>query len=187
MDPHHIKNVLITEEQLHARTKALAQEMRQDCSTPGFVLVGILRGSFMFLADLVRELHWAGAQPRMDFMTLESYGGGTTSGGVPRITKDVHLDMEDSEVVLVDDILDSGRTLTFAKKHLLNKGARSVKTCVLLDKPSRRVANISADHVGFTIEDKFVVGYGLDYDSHYRQLPFISLVTFTPEVATTKK
>lgn len=184
MEPHHIKNVLLSEEALRIRTKELAAEMSQDCSTPGFVLVGILRGSFMFLADLVRELHWAGAKPRMDFMTLESYGGGTSSTGIPRITKDVHLDMQDSEVVLVDDILDSGRTLTFARKHLLNKGARSVKTCVLLDKPSRRIVDISADHVGFTIEDEFVVGYGLDYDSHYRQLPFISRVTFTPEDPT---
>jgi len=117
--------------------------------------------------------------PRIDFITLESYYSGTESSGTVNVAKDLSLDIEGATVILVDDILDTGRTLTFAKRHLLEKGARDVRTCTLLDKPSRRLVPCEADFVGFTIDDHFVVGYGLDYDSYYRDLPYIAKVTFT--------
>ncbi|NCC53763.1 MAG: hypoxanthine phosphoribosyltransferase, partial [Spartobacteria bacterium] len=117
--------------------------------------------------------------PRIDFTTLSSYGGGTESSGAVEIAKDMSVDVNGADVFLVDDILDTGRTLTFARNHAFEKGARSVRTCVLLDKPSRRIVPIEADHVGFEIDDFFVVGYGLDYDSYYRELPYIAKVTFT--------
>lgn len=139
-------------------------------------MIGVLRGSFMFLGDLVRDLYVHELHPRIDFMTLESYGSGMESSGTVQITKDVAVDVAGASILLVDDILDTGRTLTFARNHLLSKGAVEVKTCTLLDKPSRRVIPIEADFVGFEIPDEFVVGYGLDYDSYYRELPYIAKV-----------
>jgi hypoxanthine phosphoribosyltransferase len=143
------------------------------------VMIGILRGSFMFLADLVRDLNGHGYHPRIDFISLESYGSGTESSGEVMVTKDISLDVADADVLLLDDILDTGRTLCFARDRLLERGARTVRTCALLDKPARRVVPVRADYVGFVVEDVFVVGYGLDYDSRYRELPHIAEVTFT--------
>ncbi len=178
LKPHHIRDVLFSAETIAQRVNQLVEEMAVDCQAPDFAMIGILRGSFMFLADLVRGLYARGVHPRIDFMTLESYGSGTESSGVVRITKDVNLDLHDAKVLLVDDILDTGRTLSFACEHLSQKGTRLIKTCALLDKPSRRVVPFKADYTGFTVPDVFVVGYGLDYDSYYRELPYISKVTF---------
>jgi hypoxanthine phosphoribosyltransferase len=133
----------------------------------------------MFLADLVRKLNPREFHPQIDFMTLQSYGSATESSGNVKITKDVSVDLIGQTVLLVDDILDSGRTLNFAVKHMRNKGAKNVYTCCLLNKPARRVVDIKADFVGFDIPDTFVVGYGLDYDSHYRELPYIGEVVFS--------
>ena len=133
----------------------------------------------MFFADLVRELNRDGIHSRIDFTTMESYGKGTESSGAVKLVKEFNLDITGCDVLIVDDILDTGRTLTFAREYMMKKGANSVKTCVLLDKPSRRLVPIEADYVGFVIEDNFVVGYGLDYDSYYRELPYIAKVTFT--------
>ena len=181
MDPHHIRNIKFTDAQIRQRVDELVLEMAEACRSPNLVMIGILRGSFMFLADLVRDLYVHDLHPRIDFITLESYGSGTVSSGAVQITKDISVDIDGADVLLIDDILDTGRTLTFARQHLLDKGARSIKTCSLLDKPSRRVVPIEADYVGFTIEDYFVVGYGLDYDSYYRELPYLAEVTFTPD------
>lgn len=179
MAPHHIRHVLFTREQIQERVRSLVESMADSLRVDNLVMIGILRGSFMFFADLVRELNRHDVHPRIDFTTLESYHGGTTSSGTVRITKDITVDVEGADVVLVDDILDTGRTLSFACGHLANKGARITRTCTLLDKPSRRVVPISADYVGFTVEDVFVVGYGLDYEAYYRELPYIATVTFT--------
>ena len=176
---HHVHTVLHSREAIAARVAEIAARIKAEVTREDFVMVGVLRGSFMFFADLCRALHEAGVHPRIDFMTLESYGKGTTSAGIPRVTKDLSVDISGAQVLVVDDILDTGRTLRFAVQHLRNKGAAEVRTCTLLDKPSRRIANIEADLVGFTVEDRFVVGYGLDYDAHYRELPHIALVTFT--------
>lgn len=178
MDPHHINDIVFTDRQIRARVDAMVLDLARDCRSENLVMIGILRGSFMFLADLVRDFYLHQMHPRIDFITLESYGAGTESSGQVKITKDLSVDVTDADVVLVDDILDSGRTLTFARNHLAQKGARSVKTCTLLDKPSRRAVPIEADYVGFTIDDYFVVGYGLDYDHHYRELPYLAKVTF---------
>ncbi len=180
MDPHHIKDHLLSEVEIKERVESMVKEMADDCrSMEKFVMIGILRGSFMFFADLVRELNRDGIHTRIDFTLMESYGSGTESSGTVKVMKEFKLDVTGCDVLVVDDILDTGRTLTYAKKYMLEKGANSVKTCVLLDKPSRRVVSIEADYVGFEIEDNFVVGYGLDYDSYYRELPYIAKVTFT--------
>lgn len=179
MKPHHVREVLFTAEQIEKRVNELVVQMAAECRMERVAMIGILRGSFMFLADLVRDLYLHDVHPLIDFMTLESYGSGTESSGVVHVTKDINLDVAGADVVLVDDILDTGRTLTFATNHIRARRARSVRTCTLLDKPSRRVAPFKADYVGFEVPDVFVVGYGLDYDSHYRELPYIAKVTFT--------
>ncbi len=179
MRPHHIRDVLFSSAKIQQRVNLLVESMAPDCRAENFAMIGILRGSFVFLADLVRDLYKHDVHPRIDFITLESYYSGTKSTGHVHVAKDISLDVRGSTVLLVDDILDTGRTLSFARKHLLDKGAQEVKTCTLLDKPSRRIVPFVADHVGFTIEDMFVVGYGLDYDGYYRELPHIAKVTFT--------
>lgn len=180
MQPHHIRNILFSEEDIARRIPRLVEEMVSACRSEDFVMIGILRGSFMFLADLVRALYRLEVHPRIDFMTLESYGSGTESSGTVRVTKDITMDVRGAHVLLVDDILDTGRTLSFACRLLREKGAAEVRTCALLDKPARRVVPFEADYIGFPIEDVFVVGYGLDYDSHYRELPYLARVTLLP-------
>lgn len=177
MKPHHIHDVLITPEAIDQRVDELVLDMAKVCRVEGIVMIGILRGSFMFLADLVRDLYRHDVHPKIDFLTLESYGAGTESSGTVKVTKDISVDVAGAEVLLVDDILDTGRTLSFAVDLLRQKGAKRILTCALLDKPERRVIPIEADFVGFTIPDQFVVGYGLDYDSRYRELPYIAKVT----------
>ena len=139
------------------------------------LVVSILKGSFMFAADLMRALHRAGVKPQVEFMHLSSYREGTTSSGQVTILKDVESDVRDRDVLLVDDILESGRTLAFAKDLMSARGAR-VMTCCLLEKPGHRAVGLDADIVGFTCPDLFVVGYGMDVAHSYRQLPFIGVV-----------
>ncbi len=177
MKSHNIQNILFSEQQIRKRVDELVVKMAGDCRSDNFVMIGILRGSFVFLADLVRDLYEHDIHPRIDFMTLESYGRGMVSSGTVRVTKDISVDVGGADILLVDDILDTGRTLTFALQLMKDKGAKSVKSCVLLDKPSRRAVPVKADYAGFTIDDVFVVGYGLDYDSYYRELPYIASVT----------
>jgi len=141
-----------------------------------FLIVGLLKGSFVFIADLMRALDRAGATPMVDFVRLSSYGHGRESSGVVRVIGEAPKDVAGRVVLLVDDIVDTGRSLVFARDMLLDAGAASVKTCALLDKPSRREVEIAADFVGFTVEDVFVVGYGVDDAEKYRHLPFIGKV-----------
>lgn len=181
MEAHHIRDVLYTAEQIQQRVRALVDQMAEECRSESLVMVAILRGSFMFFADLVREVNRHGIHPRIDFTTMESYGSGMESGGTVRVTKEITVDVNGADVLLVDDILDTGRTLSFARDHMLERGAKSVRACVLLDKQSRRVVPVQADYVGFKVDDVFVVGYGLDYDSYYRELPYIAKVTLTDD------
>jgi hypoxanthine phosphoribosyltransferase len=174
----HRLETLIDEAAIDSRVDEMVRDISQACRSDDLVMVGILRGSFMFLADLVRDLYRNDLHPRIDFITLESYGSGTVSSGNVRLTKDLSVDVRNSDVLVVDDILDTGRTLSFARQHLTALGARSVRTCALLDKPARRVVPFAADFVGFTVDDHFVVGYGLDYDNRYRELPYIARVVF---------
>jgi hypoxanthine phosphoribosyltransferase len=169
--PEHV-NVLYDALSLATTNERLAREVRQTLGEE-FLMVGLLKGSFVFMADLVRALHRAGCSPQVDFMTLSSYGTGKESSGQLTIHRDVSDDLSQKPVLLVDDILESGRTLTYARQALLGRGAASVHLCVLLDKPCRRVEPMEAQFVGYTIPDTFVVGYGLDYAGFYRELPFI--------------
>jgi hypoxanthine phosphoribosyltransferase len=181
MRPHHVRDVLFTSEQIQRRVHTLIEEIAGGCAADNLVLLGILRGSFIFLADLVRGFAAYDLHPRIDFITLSSYGSGTESSGTVRITHDTDEDLRGADVVIIDDILDSGRTLAFAKELFLKRGARSVKTCVLLDKQANRAVNMEADYAGFPVDDFFVVGYGLDYDNRYRELPHIANLTFLDE------
>jgi len=181
MRPHHIRKVLFTSERIQQRVQTMIEEIAGTCDAENLVVIGILRGSFIFMADLVRGFAQYNLHPRIDFITLSSYGGGTESSGTVRIGHDTDEDLTGADVVIVDDILDSGRTLAFAKALFLQRGAHSVRTCVLLDKTANRAVDMEADYKGFSIGNTFVVGYGLDYDKRYRELPHIASVTFLEE------
>jgi hypoxanthine phosphoribosyltransferase len=169
-------DVLISEAEVHARVQSLADTIAKDI--PGDVLiVALLRGSFVFAADLIRALHNAGSRPQVDFMTASSYGTGTESSGTITIHKDLTEDVTGRTILLIDDILESGRTLFYARAEIERRGAKAIHIAVLLEKPGKRKVEITADYVGFSIPDKFVVGYGLDYANYYRELPFIGVIT----------
>lgn len=179
MQPHTINRILFTREEIRARIHILIDAIASQSDTDNLVMLGILRGSFIFLADLVRGFEQHQIHPRIDFITLSSYGSGTRSSGTVKITHDTDVDLTGADVVVVDDILDSGRTLAFARDLFLKRGAHSVRTCVMLNKQTERAVVMEADYVGFPVEDVFVVGYGLDYDNYYRELPYIAEVAFT--------
>jgi len=178
MRVHDVKEILIDKTEIARRVDELVDEIIATNQTDNLVVVGILKGSFMFLADLMRSFHRHGIHPRIDFMTLSSYGSGTESSGNVEIIHDIREDLSGADVLLVDDILDTGRTLSFTKGLFLDRGANSVRSCVLLDKKAHRAVEFEADHTGFPIEGHFVVGYGLDYNNLYRELPHIAKVNF---------
>lgn len=173
---HQIDEILIDSDQIEVRNRTLVEEISLDFGGGDMVMIGILRGSFIFLADLVRQLFTRDIHPRIDFMAMQSYVG-TQSTGAVKIAKEFSLDVTGADILIVDDILDTGRTLDKAKQYILARGAASVKTCVLLDKPERREIEYQADYVGFKIDNQFVVGYGLDYDGLYRELPYIARIS----------
>lgn len=172
-DPHI--DILFTEEEIAARVSALAREIVADLPRD-FLVVVILKGSFVFAADLIRALEKVGASAQVGFITLSSYGAGTASGGAVTLTHDLVESVAGRGVLIVDDVLESGRTLAFACETLRRRGAASVRTCLLLDKPDRRAVPIEADYVGFRIGGEFVVGYGLDLAHRYRGLPYIGIL-----------
>lgn len=167
-----VESVLITEEQIAARVAEMTLEIQRDFQGCELVVVSLLTGTVMFLADLIRHLE---LPLRLDFMGVSSYGAGTESGELV-FTKELRLDVAGRDVLLVDDILDTGKTMRRVLAKLFVLKPRRIKTCVLLDKPSRRVENVKADYVGFEIPDKFVVGYGLDFAERYRNLPFVGVL-----------
>jgi len=146
---------------------------------PDFALVAILKGSFVFAADLIRALANHRANPEVDFMTLASYGTGTVSSGTVRLLRDVEIEVSGREVLIVDDILDSGRTIAYARRHLLERGATAARVCVLLDKTAGRAPDHAepADFVGFSCPPAFVVGYGMDHAHKFRGLPFVAILS----------
>ncbi len=168
-----LEKVLLTEEELKARVAQLGEEISRDYAGKEPVLVAILRGSYVFMADLSRALN---ILCRVDFMSVSSYGASATSSGQVNIIKDLSDSIEGRDVIVVEDILDTGNTLHYLFQILQARHPASLKLCVLLDKPSRRTKPISADYVGFTVPDEFVVGYGLDYNEHYRNLPYIGVL-----------
>jgi hypoxanthine phosphoribosyltransferase len=164
-----------TAEQIAERNRSMAKQIAEG-PTKDLLVIAVLKGSFVFAADLIRALHESGLAPEVEFITLSSYGTGTVSQGV-RIVKDIDSDVKDRDVLLIDDILESGRTLQFAKDLLYERGARNVTLAVLLDKKVKRKIDIEADYVGFECPDYFVVGYGMDVAYAFRELPFVGVVT----------
>jgi hypoxanthine phosphoribosyltransferase len=167
-------NTLISETDIKARIRTLAAEIERDYPDgEGIHLVAILKGGFMFMADLVRAMS---DRVTMDFMAVSSYGKGTTSSGQVRVLKDLDSNVEGRHVILVEDIVDTGLTLHYLQDLLRARAPKSLRTACLLSKPSRRKVEVQVDYIGFTIEDHFVVGYGLDYAEKYRNLPFIAVL-----------
>ena len=165
--------VMIDPDELAARINDLAREIRQDLPTGQLHFVCVLKGAFLFLGDLIRAME---GDVTIDFMACSSYGAGTTSTGEVRLTKDLDSGLEGRDVIIVEDIVDTGLTLHYLQDILLARGPRSLRTACLLSKPSRRKIDVTIDYVGFTIEDRFVVGYGLDYAEQYRNLPYIGVL-----------
>ncbi len=168
--------VIFSPEEIAARLEDLAQEIKAANIEP-LLVVPILKGSFVFAADLIRAMHRAGMEPEVDFLTLSSYRKSRVSSGVVEILRDLDLTVEHRNVLIVDDVLDSGRTIVFAKDLIAARGAKSVRTCVLLDKKVPRAVNVAADFRAFRCEDMFVVGYGMDVGHRYRELPYVGRVT----------
>ncbi len=166
---------LYSAEEIAGRVDTLAGEVAAAMPTD-LLVVAILKGSFVFAADLIRALHRAGVRPQVDFMTLSSYGTGTESSGRVETVRDLSDDVRGRHVLLVDDILESGRTVAAARDLLLGRGAGEVRLCMLLDKPDKRKVDCEADFRGFVIPDVFVVGYGLDYAHYFRDLPYIGVI-----------
>ncbi|HLN08669.1 MAG TPA: hypoxanthine phosphoribosyltransferase [Xanthobacteraceae bacterium] len=174
MSPSKLR-VMFDADMIAARNRELAQEIKA-ADPERLLVVAVLKGSFIFAADLIRTLHGVGLAPEVEFITLSSYRAGTVSSGTVAILRDVESDVRGRDVLLVDDILESGRTLAYAKDLLAARGARRVLVCVLLEKPGKRAVSLDADFVGFVCPDVFVVGYGMDVGHAFRQLPFIAVV-----------
>ncbi|AGB18036.1 hypoxanthine phosphoribosyltransferase [Thermoanaerobacterium thermosaccharolyticum] len=168
-----IDEILITEEELKGKIKELGSQITKDYEGKKLMLVGVLKGAVMFMADLSRCID---LPLSLDFMAVSSYGSSTHSSGIVKIIKDLDISIEGKDVLIVEDIIDSGLTLSYLRKTLLGRKPNSLKICTILDKPERREADVKVDYVGFKIPDKFVVGYGLDFDEKYRNLPFIGVL-----------
>ncbi|MCB9793239.1 MAG: hypoxanthine phosphoribosyltransferase [Alphaproteobacteria bacterium] len=166
--------VLIDEEALQARIRALGKEVRAEYGDAPITCIAVLKGSFMFMADLVRAI---GGDVRCEFLGVSSYQGGTRSSGVVRITQDLHHPVEGQHVLIVEDIVDTGLTMRYLREMLEMRSPRSLAVVSLLDKPTNREVEVDVEHVGFTIPDEFVVGYGLDLAERYRNLPYIAVYT----------
>lgn len=165
--------VMIPEEEVDAKIRELAEKISKDYEGKQVHLVCILKGSVFFTCELAKRIT---VPVSMDFMSVSSYGDGTTSSGVVKIAKDLDESLEGKDVLVVEDIIDSGRTLSYLLEILKKRNPNSMKLCTLLDKPERRVMDVNVDYVGFNIPDEFVVGYGLDYAQKYRNLPYIGVV-----------
>ena len=170
--------ILADEARLSDIVNTLSSEINNDYKDKNLLVVGILKGSIMFLSDLFRRIDSDCCG--IDFMTASSYGSGTVSSGTVKITKDISTDVSDKHVLIVEEILDTGNTLSYIKEQLLSKNALSVKICTLFDKPCRRKKTIAPDYVGMTVDDLFIVGYGLDFDERYRNLPYVGVLK--PEI-----
>ena len=172
-----VMKVLLSGKEIEKRVGEIAAQITRDYAGESVLMVGILRGAVVFFSELVKRVD---LDLRFDFMVVSSYGSGVKSSGVVKIVKDLDINLEGKDILIVEDILDSGMTLDYIKGMLLDRNPSSIRICTLLDKPARRKADIQADYVGFTVPDEFVVGYGLDYDERYRNLPYIGVLK--PEV-----
>ncbi len=172
-------NVLISEKEIDNRILEIADRINKDYEGEELTLICVLKGGVMFMCDLAKRLD---LNVRLDFMSVSSYGAETTSSGVVKIIKDLDDSIAGKDVLVVEDIIDSGNTLSYLLDILEKRGPKSIKLCTLLDKPSRREKDVTVDYVCFEIEDKFVVGYGLDYDQRYRNLPYIGVMELSDQI-----
>ena len=170
---YKLNGVMYSEEDIKAKVKEIAKQIEKDYAGEELLVVGILKGASVFCADLIREIN---LDVQMDFMVVSSYGSGPESSGTVKIIKDLDVDIENKNVLIVEDIIDSGLTLSSLVKALNTRKPKSLKLCTLLDKPERRTSDIKVDYIGYVIEDKFIVGYGIDYNEKYRNLPYIGIV-----------
>ena len=168
-----IERVLLTEQEIAEKVTELGAQISRDYADKNPIILGVLKGSFVFMADLVRAID---VPCTVDFMSVSSYGAGTTSSGEVRIVKDFDQSVEGRHLIVIEDILDSGRTLSYLMKTLKARGAASIALCTFLDKPERRVVPVEVAYSGFTVPDAFIVGYGLDYDQKYRNLPYVGVL-----------
>lgn len=168
-----VEEILFTEEQVKEICARVGAQINEDYKDKNLLMVSVLKGSLVFMADLMRELTIPCA---IDFLAVSSYGSGTTSSGEVRILKDLDQSLEGKDILVVEDILDSGNTLSFLLKNLAARNPASIRLCTLLDKPEHRTAPVTADYIGAQVEDKFIVGYGLDYAEKYRNLPYIGVL-----------
>lgn len=170
---YKLTGVMFSQEEIEAKVIELAKQIEKDYKGQELLLVGILKGASVFVADLMRKID---LNVNIDFMSVSSYGSGTVSSGTVKILKDLDVDIKDKNVLIVEDIIDSGITLRNLYDTLMTREPRSLKLCTLLNKPARKKVDVDVDYVGFVIEDKFIVGYGIDYDEKYRNLPYIAIV-----------
>ena len=168
-----IQEILFSKEKLEQIVKQLGEKISRDYQGKNLLLVSVLKGSVVFMADLMRAIS---VPCRIDFMAVSSYGSGVKTSGVVKIAKDLDIPLAGYDVLVVEDILDSGMTLSYILELLQSRGPKSIRLCTLFDKPDRRTANVKADYVGAVVPDEFIVGYGLDYDEKYRNLPFVGVL-----------
>ena len=170
--------VMFTEEEVNERIRALGEQISRDYEGREVHLICILRGAVFFMCELAKRIT---VPVTFDFMSVSSYGSGTKSSGIVKLIKDLDEPLEGREVIVVEDIIDSGRTLSYLLKNLSNRRPASIRLCTLLDKPDRRECEVDVDYQGFQIPDEFVIGYGLDYDQRYRNLPYIGVLALSEE------
>lgn len=172
-----IKNVLVSEEEIEQVVLRLGKQITEDYTGKNLLLCSILKGSVVFMSDLIRAIK---IPCRIDFMAVSSYGNSAKSSGIVKIVKDLDINLEGYDLLIVEDILDSGKTLSYLKEILLKRNPKSLRICTFMDKPERRESDIKADYTGIAVPDEFVVGYGLDFDERYRNLPYVGILK--PEV-----
>ena len=170
---YKLTGVMLSQEEIENKVTELAKQIEKDYEGQDLLLVGILKGASVFVADLMRKIN---LNVNIDFMSVSSYGSGTVSSGTVKILKDLDVDIKDKNVLIVEDIIDSGITLRNLYDTLMTREPRSLKLCTLLNKRERKKVDVNVEYVGFVIEDKFIVGYGIDYDEKYRNLPYIAIV-----------
>ena len=166
-----VKSVLYSEAQLNEKVKELADRISKDYADKDLLLIGVLKGANVFMCDLMRQIPFP---IKIDFIAASSYGHSTESSGVVKILKDLDYSIEGKDVIIVEDIIDTGLTLSYLIENFRSRKPRSLEICTLLDKPERRIANLSVKYIGFRIPDEFIVGYGIDFAEHYRNLPYIA-------------
>lgn len=171
-----VGNILYTEKDIQKRAKELGKQISRDYDGQELIMLGTLKGAVMWMSELMK---YVTCDVKIDFVSASSYGSSTTSSGIVKITKDIDMNIYDKNVLIIEDIVDTGTTLKYLKEYLSDRNPRSVRICTMLDKPSRRKNDLVADYIGFEVEDLFIIGYGLDYDQKYRNLPYISYLEST--------